>query len=46
MILGAKDGYDQLPATMKEEVIRVHKEQIGIDLEELADQLVDSMYPE
>ena len=46
MILGAKDGYAQLPTAMKEEVIRVHKDQIGIDLELLANQLVDSMYPE
>ena len=46
MILGAKDGYDQLPAPMKEEVVRVHQEQLGIDLEALAEQLVNSWYPE
>lgn len=46
MILGAKDGYDHLPSILKEEVIQVHKEQIGIDLEALAQQLVDSVYPD
>ena len=46
MILGAKDGFDQLPSPMKEEVVRVHQEQLGIDLEALAEQLVSSWYPE
>jgi len=46
MILGAKDGFDRLPSPMKEEVVRVHQEQMGIDLESLAVQLVSSWYPE
>lgn len=36
MILGAKDGYAKLPQALKEEVIRVNRDQLGIDLEELA----------
>ena len=39
MILGAKDGYSKLPSDLKEEVIKVNKEQLGIDLETLAMEL-------
>ncbi len=41
MILGAKDGYSKLPVDLKEEVLKVSKEQMGIDLEELAEELVN-----
>ncbi len=40
MILGAKDGYSNLPKDLKEEVVSVSKEQMGIDLEKLAQELV------
>ena len=40
MILGAKDGYSQLPKELKEKVIKVNKEVLGIDLERLAIELV------
>ena len=36
MILGAKDGYTKLPQALREEIIRVNRDQLGIDLEELA----------
>lgn len=39
MILGAKDGYSNLPKDLKEAVVKVNKEQIGIDLEVLAETL-------
>jgi len=39
MILGAKDGYSNLPIALKEEIIKVNKEQIGIDLEAMAQEL-------
>lgn len=39
MILGAKDGYSKLPKTLKEEVVKVSKEQMGIDLEVLAKEI-------
>jgi len=40
MILGAKDGYSNLPPSMKEEILKVSTEQMGIDLEALAKELV------
>ena len=36
MILGAKDGYSKLPHGLKEEIVRVNRQKLGIDLEELA----------
>jgi len=39
MILGAKDGYTKLPQAIREEVIRVNRDQLGIDLEELAREI-------
>jgi len=39
MILGAKDGYAKLPEDIKEEIIRVNRDQLGIDLEELAKEI-------
>ena len=40
MILGAKDGYANLPDHLKKEILRVNKEVLGIDLEALAHELV------
>lgn len=40
MILGAKDGYKKLPQYLKEKVILVSREEIGIDLEALAKEMV------
>ena len=42
MILGAKDGYSNLPIDLRTEVLRVNKENMGIDLEALARELVSS----
>lgn len=39
MILGTKDGYHNLPTDLKEEVVRVNKENLGIDLEALAREI-------
>ncbi len=41
MILGAKDGYSKLPKELKEEVVKVSRVQMGIDLETLAEELVN-----
>ena len=41
MILGAKDGYSKLPAELREEIVKVSREQMGIDLEALAQEMVD-----
>ncbi|TMM59468.1 ADP-ribosylglycohydrolase family protein [Maribacter algarum] len=41
MILGAKDGYSNLPEDLKEEVVKVSREQMGIDLEVMAKELVN-----
>lgn len=46
MILGAKDGFNKLPLELRTEVLRVNKEQLGIDLEALASRMVESMMPE
>lgn len=46
MILGAKDGYTNLPIELRTEVLRVNKEQLGIDLEALASSMVGTMLPE
>lgn len=45
MILGAKDGYKALPKALKEETLRVNKEHLGIDLEQLAQELTKLKYP-
>lgn len=42
MILGAKDGYDKLPTTLKETVLKVNKEQMGIDLEVMAKAILNA----
>ena len=41
MILGAKDGYSNLPAPLRTEVLRVSKENMGIDLEALAREITE-----
>ncbi len=46
MILGAKDGYTNLPLELRTEVLRVNREQLGIDLEALASRMVETMLPE
>jgi ADP-ribosylglycohydrolase len=45
MILGAKEGYSNLPQDLKEEIIKVNREQLGIDLEEMAMELEGSLEP-
>lgn len=45
MILGAKDGYAALPKDLKEETIRVNREHLGIDLEQLAQEMTNLQYP-
>ncbi|MEX0288485.1 MAG: ADP-ribosylglycohydrolase family protein [Flavobacteriaceae bacterium] len=44
MVLGAKDGYSELPKALKEEVLEVNKNQLGIDLEALATTLVNKTH--
>ncbi len=39
MILGAKDGYSNLPVALRTEALRVNKENMGIDLEALAREM-------
>jgi len=46
MILGAKDGFTKLPLELRAEVLRVNKEQLGIDLEALSSRMVEIMLPE
>ena len=41
MILGAKDGYSNLPVALRTDVLRVNKENMGIDLEALARELTN-----
>ena len=43
MILGARDGYSKLPDSLKTQVLLINKEQLGIDLEEMAHTMVNSM---
>jgi len=42
MILGAKDGYSNLPVELRTEVLKVSKENMGIDLEVLAQEMVSN----
>ncbi len=44
MILGAKDGFAGLPENLRDEVLMVNKEQMGIDLEDMATRLVNELY--
>ena len=41
MILGAKDGYSNLPVDLRDEALRVNKENMGIDLEALAQEITE-----
>lgn len=41
MILGAKDGYNNLPKDLREKVVQVSREQMGIDLEALANEMAN-----
>lgn len=43
MILGARDGYSKLPDSLKTQVLLINKEQLGINLEEMAQTMVNSM---
>ena len=45
-ILGAFHGYSKLPKESVEKVLAVNKEQLGIDLEAMAEQLVDFLIAE
>lgn len=40
MILGAKLGYNQLPKELRETILHVNKQNLGIDLEALAKEMV------
>lgn len=40
MILGAKDGFSNLPEELRNKVLKVNKEQMGIDLEALAQEML------
>jgi len=44
MILGAKDGYSNLPVTLRQQVLKVSKENMGIDLEALAKEMSDEVH--
>ena len=44
-ILGAYHGADKLPEKPSTQVLQVNKQELGIDLVELADQLTDMMMP-
>jgi hypothetical protein len=44
MILGAREGFNALPEELKTTVLRVNREQLGIDLEGLARKLVAVEY--
>lgn len=41
MILGAKDGYSNLPVALRTEALRVNKENMGVDLEALAQEMTE-----
>ncbi|WP_245726408.1 ADP-ribosylglycohydrolase family protein [Pricia antarctica] len=41
IILGAKDGYSNLPVALRTEALRVNKENMGIDLEALAHEMTE-----
>lgn len=45
MILGAKTGYTGLPRDIKEEVVRVNRDNLGIDLEAMAKKITKLKYP-
>ena len=45
MILGAQLGYTKLPEDMKEKVMRINRELLGIDLEQVAREVVAARIP-
>lgn len=45
MVLGAKTGYQNLPKEIKEEVVKVNRDHLGIDLEAMAQRITDLKYP-
>lgn len=45
MVLGAKTGYNKLPKDIKEEVLKVNRDNLGIDLEAMAQRITDLKYP-
>ncbi|MEM7515177.1 MAG: ADP-ribosylglycohydrolase family protein, partial [Bacteroidota bacterium] len=42
-ILGGFHGYEKLPKGMKEQILKINKQKLGIDLEKLAADLTDGM---
>jgi ADP-ribosylglycohydrolase len=44
MILGAKEGYKNLPKDIKETAVRVNREQMGLDLEVMAKEILSFQY--
>ncbi|WP_289037115.1 ADP-ribosylglycohydrolase family protein [uncultured Zobellia sp.] len=44
MILGAKEGYSNLPVTLRTQALKVNKENMGIDLEALALEMVEKKH--
>ena len=42
-ILGGFHGYEKLPKDMKEQILKINKQKLGIDLEKLAADLTDGM---
>jgi hypothetical protein len=45
MVLGAKTGYNKLPKDIKEEVLKVNRDNLGIDLEAMAQEITELKYP-
>jgi len=45
MVLGAYYGYEKLPIALREKALRVNKEVLGMDLEQLATALAEKCYP-
>lgn len=45
-ILGIQNGYDALPSELAKTVIEAHKNELNIDLVELAEQLSERFYPQ
>lgn len=44
MVLGAKDGFSGLPVALRTEVLKVSKENMGIDLGALAEEMTEAKY--
>ena len=45
MILGAKDGFSELPENLKSTVVQTNKEVLGIDLVMMAEELTALKFP-